>query len=259
MNPPRTTVELFDMADKYATASEAIEWCEAIDRKDKIPQPSLNKPEKKNKKSLKKKKNRRLDDKEVLAIPDKFMKSKKDYTGRGKTKASTEGFQRKKKWCPLHQQTWHDLRTCRVWQKKLEDYYAGEGPFPTIQEPRETSSKKDKDGDEEMEYQDPQHTVNMIFRGSSSYESKRHLKAIEREVNLVESPTIIKQSKWSDIAISFSKDDYPIPSTRPGRFPIVVEPTINNCRVNQVLVDGGSSLNILFAGALEEMQVPMSR
>ena len=32
MNPPRTTVELFDMADKYAAASEAVEWSEAIDR-----------------------------------------------------------------------------------------------------------------------------------------------------------------------------------------------------------------------------------
>lgn len=43
MNPPRTTVELFDMTDKYVVASEAIEWCEAIDRKDKIPQPGLEK------------------------------------------------------------------------------------------------------------------------------------------------------------------------------------------------------------------------
>lgn len=110
-----------------------------------------------------------------------------------------------------------------------------------------------------MEYQDPQHTVNMIFGGSSSYESKRHLKAMEREVNLVESPIIIKPSKWLDTVVSFGKEDCPIPSTRPGRFPIVVKPTINNCRVNQVLIDGGSSLNILFAGALEEMQVPRSK
>ena len=35
MNLPRTTVELFDMADKYAAASEAVEWYEDIDRKDK--------------------------------------------------------------------------------------------------------------------------------------------------------------------------------------------------------------------------------
>ena len=35
INPPRTTVEIFDMTYKYAAASEAVEWYEAIDQKDK--------------------------------------------------------------------------------------------------------------------------------------------------------------------------------------------------------------------------------
>nr|ADB85282.1 putative retrotransposon protein [Phyllostachys edulis] len=43
------------------------------------------------------------------------------------------------------------------------------------------------------------------------------------------------------------------------RFPIVVQPTINNCRVNRVSVDGSSSLNILFTSALDEMQVPRTK
>ena len=158
MNPPRTTVELFDMADKYAAASEAVEWSEAIDRKDKIPQPGFDKSEKKQKKAFKKKKNRKSDDKEVLVVPEKFTKGKKDFTGRGKIKAPTDGY-KSKKWCPLHQQAGHDLRTCRAWHKKLDDYYAGKAPLPSIQELGETSSKKDKDGDEEMAYQEPQHTI----------------------------------------------------------------------------------------------------
>ena len=99
----------------------------------------------------------------------------------------------------------------------------------------------------------------MIFGGSSSYNSRHHLKAVKREVNLAESPIAIKPSRWSETVISFSKEDCPIPSARPGRFPIVVEPTINNCKVNRVLIDGGSSLNILFSGALEEMQVLRSK
>lgn len=41
------------MADKYATASKAVEWNEAIDRKDKIPQPDLDKLEKKQRLSRK--------------------------------------------------------------------------------------------------------------------------------------------------------------------------------------------------------------
>lgn len=39
----------------------------------------------------------------------------------------------------------------------------------------------------------------------------------------------------------------------------MVKPTINNCRVNQVLIDGGSSLNILFTSTLDEMQVPRTK
>ena len=103
MNPPRTIIELFDMADKYAAPSEAVEWCEAIDRKDKTPQPGLDKQEKKRKKSLKGKKNHKPDNKEVLAIPEKFTKDKKNYIGRGKAKAPTDGYKKNKKWCPLHQ------------------------------------------------------------------------------------------------------------------------------------------------------------
>ena len=90
MNPPRTTVELFDMADRYAAASEAVEWNKAIDRKEKIPQPGLDKPEKKHKKALKGKKNHKPNNKEVLAIPEKFTKGKKDYSGRNKAKALTD-------------------------------------------------------------------------------------------------------------------------------------------------------------------------
>ena len=110
-----------------------------------------------------------------------------------------------------------------------------------------------------MPFQDPQHTVEHIYGGSSAYESKRQLKAAEREVNSIDSPLVNKLPKWSEVTISFEKGDCPIPSTRPGRYPIVVEPTINNCRVNRVLVDGGSSLNILFTNALDEMQVPRTK
>ena len=102
MNPPQTTVELFDMADKYAAASEAVEWCEAINRKIK----SLNLAWISQKRGIKRLSRRRKkskpDNKEVLAVPSKFTKGKKDYTGRGKAKVPTNGYKKNKKWCPLH-------------------------------------------------------------------------------------------------------------------------------------------------------------
>lgn len=110
-----------------------------------------------------------------------------------------------------------------------------------------------------MLFQDPKHTIDHIYGGSSTYESKRQLKVVKREVNSIDPPLVNKFLKWLEVTISFERGDYPIHSTRPGRFLIVVEPTINNCRVNRVLVDGGSSLNILFTSALDEMQVPRTK
>ena len=34
LNPPATVAELFEIADRYATASEAVEWNNTIDRDD---------------------------------------------------------------------------------------------------------------------------------------------------------------------------------------------------------------------------------
>ena len=39
----------------------------------------------------------------------------------------------------------------------------------------------------------------------------------------------------------------------PGRFPLVLDPIIRNVRFKKVLIDGGSALNVLFAGALTEL------
>jgi hypothetical protein len=37
----------------------------------------------------------------------------------------------------------------------------------------------------------------------------------------------------------------------PGRYPLVVDPIISNVRLSKVLMDGGTSLNIIYAEALE--------
>jgi hypothetical protein len=39
----------------------------------------------------------------------------------------------------------------------------------------------------------------------------------------------------------------------PGRFPLVLEPTIKHVRFQKVLINGGSALNILFASAMKEL------
>ena len=264
LNPPDTVAELFEMADRYATASEAVEWNNTIDREDNTsrePGEGSKKKDKKAKKSKNKVKSQKPQasgSKEVLAVNDKEPRTSKPYSDRGKGKRPDRKND-KPRWCPFHKKEGHDLRNCRVFQRKLEDYYNGKGPLPTLEQVGQASGHKSSDDNEEMPFQDPQHTVEHIYGGSSAYDSKRQLKAAEREVNSIEPPLVNKLPKWSEVTISFEKGDCPIPSIRPGRYPIVVEPTINNCRVNRVLIDGGSSLNILFTSALDEMQVPRTK
>ena len=44
----------------------------------------------------------------------------------------------------------------------------------------------------------------------------------------------------------------------PGKYPLVVDPIIDNIRLTKVLMDGGSSLNIIYAETLELLQVDLS-
>jgi hypothetical protein len=62
--------------------------------------------------------------------------------------------------------------------------------------------------------------------------------------------------KWSEKKIEFSEENHPKTAVIPGRYSIVVEPTIQNIKVARVLIDGGSSINLLFASALDAMGIP---
>ena len=52
--------------------------------------------------------------------------------------------------------------------------------------------------------------------------------------------TFSRANQWADILYL-------------GRFPLVLDPTIFNMWFKKVLIDGGSALNLLFAGALTEL------
>jgi hypothetical protein len=44
----------------------------------------------------------------------------------------------------------------------------------------------------------------------------------------------------------------------PGKYPLVVDPVIGNIRLTKVLMDGGSSLNIIYAETLGLLQIDLS-
>jgi hypothetical protein len=63
---------------------------------------------------------------------------------------------------------------------------------------------------------------------------------------------------WSDKPITFDQGDHPDYVSSPGRYPLVVDPVIGNSRLTKVLMDGGSSLNIIYAETLGLLGIDLS-
>jgi hypothetical protein len=55
---------------------------------------------------------------------------------------------------------------------------------------------------------------------------------------------------WSEDTITFSREDHPNHIPNPAQHPLVVDPVIGNARFSKVLMDRGSSLNILYTHTL---------
>jgi hypothetical protein len=67
------------------------------------------------------------------------------------------------------------------------------------------------------------------------------------------SPATPEYLKWSEVPVTFDRSDHPDFVPKPGRYPLIVSPIINDVKLNQVLVDGGSSLNILSLKTFDQM------
>jgi hypothetical protein len=64
---------------------------------------------------------------------------------------------------------------------------------------------------------------------------------------------------WSEDAITFSREDHPNRIPNPGQYPLVVDPVNGNARFSKVLMDGGSSLNILYAHTLRLLGIGLDQ
>ena len=98
--------------------------------------------------------------------------------------------------------------------------------------------------------------VATIFGGLTSIESRRERKLTARRVLAVTSEETTANPSyrpWSEVPITFSRADQWVDIPYTGRFPLVLDAIIQKVLFRKVLVDGGSALNLLFAGALKEL------
>jgi hypothetical protein len=97
----------------------------------------------------------------------------------------------------------------------------------------------------------------MIYGGQVANASARHRKQERWEVCSVKVAAPVYLD-WSDKPITFDLGDHPdcVPSL--GKYLLVVDPVIGNVRLTKVLMDGGSSLNIIYAETLGLLQIDLS-
>jgi hypothetical protein len=53
------------------------------------------------------------------------------------------------------------------------------------------------------------------------------------------------------MAITFDRDDHPDYVPNPGVYPLIIDPIIANTRLTKILMDEGSSLNIIYTQTLD--------
>jgi hypothetical protein len=64
--------------------------------------------------------------------------------------------------------------------------------------------------------------------------------------------------RWFETAVTYEWADHPDHIPQRGAYPLVVAPLFGTKRVHKVLMDGGSSLNIIYMSTLDIMGIQRS-
>jgi hypothetical protein len=152
--------------------------------------------------------------------------------------------------CPYHQgPIKHTMEECVM----LRRHFHKAGP------PAEggRAHNNDKKEDHKAEGFPEVHDCFMIYGGPVANASARHRKQERREVCSVKVAAPVYLD-WSDKPITFDQGDHPdrVPSS--GKYPLVVDPVIDNVSLTKVLMDEGSGLNIIYAETLGLLRIDLS-
>jgi hypothetical protein len=241
---PTKASELMNIATKFASGQEAVE---ATFRKDKQPQGRQQEdvPEASAQHGTKKKAQAKRD------AADADLVAAVEHRNPRKLPGGANLFDKMlKESCPYHQgPVKHTLEECVM----LRHY------FHKVEPPVEGSKGQDndkKEGDKAEEFLEV-HGCFMIYGGRVANASARHRKQERREVCSVKVVALVYLD-WSDKPITFDQGDHPDYVPSPGKYPLVVDPIIGNTRLTKVLMDGGSSLNIIYAETLGLLEIDLS-
>jgi hypothetical protein len=244
---PTRATKLMDIATKFASGQEAVE---AIFQKDKQPQGCQQEgvPEASTQRGTKKKGKKKSQAKRDAADAD--LVAAVEHRNPRKPPGGANLFDKMlKESCFYHQgPVKHTLEECVM----LRRYFHKAGP------PAEGGKghNNDKEGNKAEEFPEF-HDCFMIYGGQVANASARHHKQERREVYSVKVAAPVYLD-WSDKPITFDQGDHPDRVPSPGKYPLIVDPVIGNVRLTKVLMDGGSSLNIIYVETLGLLRIDLS-
>jgi hypothetical protein len=237
-----------DIATKFASRQEAVE---AIFRKDKQPQGRQPEdvPEASAQHGARKKGKKKSQAKCDAADAD--LVADAEHSNPRKPPGGANLFDKMlKESCPYHQgPVKHTLEECVMLRRH----------FHRAEPPAEggRAHNNDKKEDHKVDEFPEVHDCFMIYGGQVANASARHRKQERREVYSVKVAAPVYLD-WFDKPITFYQGDHPDRVPSPGKYPLVVDPIIGNVRLTKVLMDGGSSLNIIYAETLGLLQIDVS-
>ncbi|XP_073137624.1 uncharacterized protein [Henckelia pumila] len=176
------------------------------------------------------------------------------------------------KYCALHQECTHDTSECRTLQQRHQLPYVRDGkPVPkkpqsvpwlrgsqTLVSPRDVTSSREK-GKQEMDHAKKDKTsgdgpakgiINMISGGSTDGDSNRARKAWSRR----ESLGVEEGRQGSGPIITFGSQDLEGVNL-PHNDALLIQARIANYDVRRVFFDSGSSVNVFFQEAFEQIDL----
>jgi hypothetical protein len=176
-----------------------------------------------------------------------------DCSSRGKKSTTQEEFEKiLQKKCPWHPGANHAVIDCYHLRRTFSNVGGGKkNKKPVDKEPEDDDQE---DQGRNMKFQDASKTVNVIFGGDGDFGSRREQKLLLREIMTVE-PAAPRPLRWSEVPISFSRDDQWTSFSEPGKFPLVLDPMVAEVRLTKVLIDGRSGLNLIFTSTLRKMDL----
>jgi len=147
--------------------------------------------------------------------------------------------------CPYHKGgANHKLEDCRMLKKHFDSL-----GFKDARDDQQ-KEKNDEQGDDKDDGFPAVHDCYMIYSGPSTQLTARQRKRERREV-FAARMVVPQYLNWSSIPITFDRDDHPDKVVASGVYPLVVDPIMVNTRLSKVLMDGSSSLDIIYLETLD--------